>query len=269
VCISKSVGLKGKAINILSDVKTIQILLNLNLYRLTPFTYLVEDGRIGEKTIALIKEFQRRVVTTYEIDGVVSPDGPTLEHLRKGMPDGFSDAKLSGTMVHAVRALIGSFYDPLLKKMMEYQIDTPLRVAHFLAQIAQESSDLRYTEEIHDGSDYEGRVDLGNTEPGDGRKFKGRGLIQLTGRSNYEKYGKAVGKDYTNESRSILSTDPYVAVDVSCWYWKSRNLNKHADNDDIELVSVGVNGRNKNTHLPNGYEGRKEKLARAKFFLNL
>ena len=74
---------------------------------------------------------------------------------------------------------------PLSDAMAEYGIDTPARQAGFLAQIAHESGSLVYVEEIASGAAYEGRADLGNTEPGDGERYKGRGILQITGRANY------------------------------------------------------------------------------------
>jgi len=146
--------------------------------------------------------------------------------------------------------------------MLESGISTPLRMAHFLAQLAHESGELRYAEEIASGDAYEGRADLGNSEPGDGRRFKGRGLIQLTGRSNYEAYGKTRGKDYTVSNKTdLLANDPFIAVDVSCWYWVENDLNSLADRDDIRAVTQAINGGY------NGLEDRKAKLERAKFFL--
>ena len=68
--------------------------------------------------------------------------------------------------------------------MEKYQITTPLRRAAFLAQLAHESGELKYMEEIASGEAYEGRKELGNTAPGDGKRYKGRGPIQLTGRFN-------------------------------------------------------------------------------------
>ncbi len=68
--------------------------------------------------------------------------------------------------------------------MNENGINTPLRRVHFFAQIGHESKELIYSEEIASGRAYEGRFDLGNTQPGDGVRFKGRGLIQITGRAN-------------------------------------------------------------------------------------
>lgn len=87
---------------------------------------------------------------------------------------------LQGVALEASIARVDRYYPGLARHMGTYGIDTPLRRAHFLAQVCHESGQLNYTEEIATGDAYEGRVDLGNNQPGDGRRFKGRGLIQLT-----------------------------------------------------------------------------------------
>ena len=141
-------------------------------------------------------------------------------------------------------------------------IDTPLRCMHFLAQIGHESAGFRYTEEIASGEAYEGRADLGNTQPGDGVRFKGRGLIQLTGRANYAAYGKAIGVDLVDtDAYETLATDPERAVDVACWFWSTHGLNALADADDIEAVTRRINGG------LNGLDDRKAYLHRARFFV--
>src|SRR3546814_15648237 len=96
-------------------------------------------------------------------------------------------------MTSAGATRIDGFFDAILATLARYQINTPLRMAHFLAQIAHESGCLRYTEEIADGSAYNGRVDLGNPQPGDGPRFKGRGLTPLTGRHHYSSEAPRVG----------------------------------------------------------------------------
>ncbi len=260
MCISKSVGLKG--VNNRDDVKTVQILINMNIDKLTPLNFLTEDGRMGNITINSIEEFQRRVMSAANPDGRIGPNGSTLKKLREGIPDGFTEAKLKGIMIHATESNVKKYYNALNVKMKENGIDKPLRIAHFLAQLAHESGDLRYSEEIASGASYEGRADLGNSISGDGKRFKGRGLIQLTGRSNYKAYGDARNKNYTTDTTSVLvATDPFVAVDVSCWFWTEHDLNNLADSDDILGITVRVNGGY------NGLTDRKAKLVRAKFFL--
>jgi putative chitinase len=260
MCISKSVGRNG--VNDNDDVKTVQILLNLNIDKLIPLPPLAEDGLIGSQTIGAIEEFQRRVVRMAAPEGLVDPGSTTLQRLQQGVANQFSEALLHGIMIHATPANITRYCNALRQKMTENGINTPLRMAHFLAQIAHESGELRYSEEIASGEAYEGRADLGNTQPGDGKRFKGRGLIQLTGRSNYQKYGKARGRDYTTDNTAkLLATDPNIAVDVSCWYWMEHDLNIPADADDVRAVTRTINGGY------NGLEDRQAKLARAKFFL--
>ena len=105
-----------------------------------------------------------------------------------------------------------------------YKIDTEKRVAAFIAQIGHESGYLRYSEEIASGKAYEGRRDLGNTQQGDGVKFKGRGLIQITGRFNYEKISKDLKEDFI-KNPALLSTPKY-AVQSACWFWNKNKFHR-------------------------------------------
>lgn len=167
-------------------------------------------------------------------------------------------------MIDATDANIGKYTAALLANMQSRSISTSLRQAHFLAQVGHESGELRYAEEIASGAAYEGRADLGNTQPGDGPRFKGRGLIQLTGRANYQTYGQAIGKDLVNNAQwTQVATDPNLAVDVACWYWQTHNLNQDADQDDITTITRRINGG------LNGLDDRQRLLTRAKFFLGL
>ena len=144
----------------------------------------------------------------------------------------------------------------LADALRRHGIDTGLRIAHFLAQTAHESDGFSTLEEYADGSAYEGREDLGNTRPGDGVRYKGRGLIQLTGRANYRRIGGLLGLDLEADPEAAAS--PAIAVETACAYWHERALNIHADRDDLVAVSFAVNGG------LNGLKDRRLWLGRAK-----
>lgn len=261
MCITRSVGRGG--VNGFHDVKTIQILLNLNIYQLSPLAPLKESGVCDPSTITAIEQFQRKVRNTARPDGKVDPNGGTLAALRVGLLPGFTEKKLQSIYIHAGGGKIARYFPGLIAKMSNNAINTPLRRAHFLAQIGHESAELTYSEEIASGSAYEGRRDLGNSQPGDGVRFKGRGLIQITGRANYSDYGRSRGRDFTSSTAAaqLLATDPALAVDASCWFWNERNLNPLADSDNVLAITKIINGGT------NGLADRKAILARAKFFL--
>jgi putative chitinase len=165
-------------------------------------------------------------------------------------------------MSSASASQVDRYFGPLLALMRSNQVNSPLRIAHFLAQVGHESGDFRYSEELADGSAYEGRASLGNTQPGDGPRFKGRGLIQLTGRANYTAYGLARGRDFVTPPNNLaLSTDPNLAVDVSCWFWTTHGLNARADSDSLNSITHTINGGF------NGLADRAAHLQRAKFLL--
>lgn len=157
-------------------------------------------------------------------------------------------------------ARISKYLNALNMTMDKYEINTPLRKAHFLAQILHESGSLRYAEEIASGSAYEGRKDLGNTQPGDGIKFKGRGLMQLTGRANYSTYGKYIGVNLELYPE-LVATD--YAVDVAGWFFSIKQLNALADKDDVTTITKRINGG------LNGFADRKQFLERAKVQLGV
>ncbi len=124
--------------------------------------------------------------------------------------------------------------------MREFAITTQARGAAFLAQVLHESGRLRFFEEIASGAAYEGRKDLGNTHPGDGRRYKGRGPIQLTGRSNYRVAGQALGLPL--EQQPLLAARHDVGWRIAGWFWRSRGLNGHADRGDFRLITRLING---------------------------
>jgi len=159
--------------------------------------------------------------------------------------------QLKAIMPYATTGNIEKYLPWLNELMPKYGIDTPLRQAHFIAQIALESGSFRYVKEIASGEAYEGRKDLGNIYKGDGVKYKGRGLIQLTGRANYTLFGKDLpGIDVVKHPE--LLEEPELAVTVSCWFWKRNKLNIYADRDDVKQVTRRING---------GYNGLKERTA--------
>jgi putative chitinase len=145
---------------------------------------------------------------------------------------------------------IAMFLRPLNDAMLEFEITGATREAAFLAQIAHESGEMRYVREIASGAAYEGREDLGNTQPGDGERFRGRGLIQITGRANYDQCGDALGLDLLKHPE--LLEEPVNACRSAAWFWKSKGLNELADAGDFRRITRRING---------GYNGLDERLA--------
>jgi putative chitinase len=135
-------------------------------------------------------------------------------------------------------------------------LENTLRLEHFLAQLGHESDGYKAMEEYASGKAYEGRKDLGNTQPGDGVRYKGRGPIQITGRNNYRKFGKLIGIDL--EKYPELASNPCIGMRLALEYWKDRNLNAYADADDIETITRRINGG------VNGLADRKARLVLAK-----
>lgn len=135
-------------------------------------------------------------------------------------------------------------------------MDSPLRLAHFMAQLIHESGSFRYMEEIASGQAYEGRADLGNTQPGDGRRYKGRGPIQITGRANYRRYGARIGIDI--ERHPEAAGLPSVGLHLALEYWRMNGLNVFADADNLLAITKAINGGT------NGLNDRKAHLVRLK-----
>lgn len=136
--------------------------------------------------------------------------------------------------------------------MDEFYIDFPARRAAFLAQIGHESGGLRYTVEIWGPTQaqlrYEGRKDLGNTQPGDGFRYRGRGLIQTTGRFNYMRTGEGLGVNLL-ANPELLSTAELAARSAG-WFWRINDLNRLADAGEFKTVTRRINGG------LNGYDDR-------------
>lgn len=133
---------------------------------------------------------------------------------------------------------------PLSDAMHEFGINTPARQAAFLAQVAHESGMFHWMREIWGPTPvqlrYEGRADLGNTQPGDGSRFCGRGLIQVTGRANYMRAAAALGIDCVEHPE--LLEQPVNAARSAGDFWRSRGLNELADVGMFEKITHRING---------------------------
>ena len=185
------------------------------------------------------------------------------------------------------------YYEALQTLLIQHNINTSLRIAHFLAQILHESGHFKYNKENLNYSAkalrsvfgkyfktdkeaeeyarkpekianrvYANRMGNGDEASGDGWKYAGKGLIQLTGKANYIECGNSLGLDLINCPDMII-TSPETCVETACWFWSKHNLNRYADNDDIVAITKKINGG------LNGIESRKEILASAKQHLNI
>lgn len=134
-----------------------------------------------------------------------------------------------------------------------FGLDQPHRLAQYIAQLAHESGGFRFDREIASGAAYEGRKDLGNTQKGDGRRYKGRTGIQITGRANYRAFTvwakklDSIAPDFEAQPEAV-NTDPWEGLSP-IWYWddgnpdpKGRSLNHYADRNDIEMITRRING---------------------------
>lgn len=153
------------------------------------------------------------------------------------------------------------FLVPLNSAMEEFGINTPLRIAAFMAQILHESGSFRYVEELASGKAYEYRKDLGNLDKAalkaahaqgatTGRFYKGRGPIQITGYYNYRDCGKALDLDLVNNP--VILTDPLNGCRAAAWFWSTRKLNALADEREFKRITRVING---------GYTHLKEREA--------
>lgn len=150
---------------------------------------------------------------------------------------------------------IDKFIDPINQALDEFEISTPQRLRMFLAQIGHESGQLRYVKELASGEAYEGRKDLGNTSPGDGARYKGRGLIQITGKSNYVLASLGLGLPLVEKPE--LLEEAVNAARSAGWFWNKKNLNSLADMGMFREITKRINGGY------NGYADRYRLYQRA------
>lgn len=146
------------------------------------------------------------------------------------------------------------YFEGFNKAMFKYDITNILRKSFFLANVMHETGGMKWLEEIWGPTPtqqrYEGRLDLGNTEEGDGYRFRGRGAFMLTGRANYQEFSEAVGVDVV-ANPELVSEDPLAIVSAG-WYWHTRNINPLADIEDHIAVTRKINGGT------NGLDNRKQ-----------
>ena len=187
--------------------------------------WIVGGGVLG---LALLASRTERVRLT--VGSIV-----TLTQLRAAMP------KLS-----TARAAL--YLAPLNGALEWAEINTPKRVSAFLAQVGHESGDFRFMEEIWGPTAAQKRYEpptdlatkLGNTQAGDGKRFKGRGPIQLTGRANYAAFSAATGQDFVGNPARVA--EPEWGFKAAAWYWKTRGLNALADRGDFDGITYRING---------------------------
>jgi predicted chitinase len=159
--------------------------------------------------------------------------------------DGRAASVNASTLVAAMPGLsmakAQAYLDPMEEAMNEYEVNNQMRARMWLAQVGHESGSLVYFEEIASGAAYEGRKDLGNTQPGDGKKFKGRGPIQVTGRYNYTEAAAALGLPLVDHPE--LAADPFgAAFRISAWWWAAHGLNPISDKGDVVAATKRING---------------------------
>lgn len=233
--------------------------------------FATNDVKVGRhKAVERINELADKVASTPAADGLIDDLIRSLSHLPK-RPDNrepyagiLPPSKLKLIVADQLLAIapgaskrrIQQLVPHLNRTMLEFKITTPLRQAHFLAQVAHESDRFNALEEYASGMDYEWRVDLGNVLPGDGVRYKGRGLIQITGRTNYADCGRALNVDLIKQPTRL--GEPDLACRSAGWFWDTRRLNTDADQNDVYTITRLINGGY------NGLEDRQDLLENAR-----
>jgi putative chitinase len=162
----------------------------------------------------------------------------------------------SGANGQRQNSIIAAVGEVLARTLHANAIDNRLRIAHFLAQTCHESAGFRTTEEFASGQAYEGRADLGNVNAGDGVRYKGRGLLQLTGRANYRDFGLRL--DIELEDHPEQAAEPVLSLTIACEFWKRKGVNAACDADDVVRVTNIINGGS------NGLDDRRALTSKAK-----
>ena len=185
-----------------------------------------------------------------------------VELYRKPLPEPeappwpITKEQMGHIMQCSAESLPDSLMDDFARCVQNCEMDK-LEMVYFLGQCGHESAGLRYPMEIHDGSNYEGRTDLNNVNPGDGVKFAGTGWIQVTGRYNHQSFADAIGDPKVMELGKTYTSEKYP-WSISGNWWRNNNMkalcaqHKACTNADIDVIGARVNGRNR----PNGADDR-------------
>lgn len=209
-----------------------------------------------EATVAGLAEWQR--VYGLSASGHFGPD--ELTALERAVEASFNLQQFQENAPGIPESTLREYLPHLNAAMFRADITTDARKAVFIAQIGHESDGFNTLEEYASGSAYEGRRDLGNTQRGDGRRFKGRGPIQITGRANYQSYGDAIGVDLIQDPE--IAATPEVGFRLAAEYWTRNDLNRFADGGQFDTVTSRING------AQNGRTDRRNRWARARRTLN-
>ena len=195
-----------------------------------------ESEKRGETTLELIKHFQ----VAYKLQQTGEIDLHDLERIDEALQCSISMEQLKEIAPTISDADARAWLPFLNASMWEANINSDARKAAYVAQLAHESDGFRTLEEYDSGAGYEGRSDLGNTRPGHGMRYKGRGPIQITGRYNYSSYGEQLGVDLINNP--ALAATPEIGFQIAAAYWSNHNLNAYADSGAFSTITQRING---------------------------
>ena len=191
----------------------------------------------------------------------IEPNAPVSTAEKAPWP--ITKSELAEIMLCSEASLPDSLMDDLASCVNIYSM-TRVSLAYFLGQCGHESAGLRYPVEIHSGTDYEWRSDLGNVNPGDGVKFAGTGWIQVTGRYNHTRFSEYLEKIGKADPRILEEGKTYTAEvypwSISGFWWDDNGMNEYCESwPDMDKVGARVNGK----YLPNGYQDRRDYTNRA------
>lgn len=228
------------------------------------------DGAWGSKTRGAVVSFQAN--KGLAADGLLGPKTiaalqAAVAELRPAAPAIVAPV-VNVELLSALARSCGAFASPIVARgiadnahwLASDEIGTPARIAEFLAQACLETDYFRVLEEYASGAAYEGRKDLGNVVAGDGKRFKGRGIFQCTGRDNYARYGKRLGLDLIKEP--ALAARPDISVRIAVLYWNDKGLNAYADRGDTRAISRAINRGNPKATKAANHESDRIKIAK-------